>query len=149
MNRDWQTLLTSAIPLTRALALRVDTAADGALCFQAPLAPNVNDKGTAFGGSLSAAATVAGWCEVRRLLDLAGYDDRVEVVIQTGTTEYLVPILSDFRLTPHSPDPTATAAFLKLLQRRGLGRIAVEVSIETASGLAARFQGDYVARQSD
>ena len=49
------------IPLTRAMGLRVESLGEGGIRMNAPLEPNVNDKGTAFGGSLAAILTLAGW----------------------------------------------------------------------------------------
>src|SRR5690606_6825838 len=53
--------LLAEIPLARAMQLSV-AAYDGAtLALAAPLAPNGNDKGCAFGGSLASLMTLAGW----------------------------------------------------------------------------------------
>ena len=53
--------LLSQIPLTRAMQLRVVDYDGSTLRLAAPLAPNVNDKGCAFGGSLASLLTLACW----------------------------------------------------------------------------------------
>jgi thioesterase domain-containing protein len=50
-----------AMPPARALQLRVTGGHHDRLRLQAPLAANVNDKGTAFGGSLVSLMTLAAW----------------------------------------------------------------------------------------
>jgi thioesterase domain-containing protein len=41
--------------------LLVDSYDQGRLTLKAPFAPNINDKGTVFAGTLNAVATLAGW----------------------------------------------------------------------------------------
>ena len=57
--------LLAEIPLARAMALRVAAYDGDSLALAAPLAPNVNDKGCAFGGSLASLMTLAGWGVIR------------------------------------------------------------------------------------
>ena len=52
------------IPQVLAMQVQLAGERDGRLCLRAPLGPNVNDKGTAFGGSLVSLMTLAGWCLV-------------------------------------------------------------------------------------
>ncbi|TFG38857.1 MAG: thioesterase, partial [Candidatus Aminicenantes bacterium] len=56
------------MPITKALGLRVIGRDGTDLIFSAPLAPNINHKGTAFAGSLNATATLAGWGTIWLLL---------------------------------------------------------------------------------
>ena len=58
--RDLESQLL-AMPPARALQPRVAGYSDGRLRLYAPLAANVNDKGSAFGGSLSSLMTLAAW----------------------------------------------------------------------------------------
>ncbi|MDK2124529.1 YiiD C-terminal domain-containing protein [Parachitinimonas caeni] len=141
----WQSLISSGIPLAAPMAVQAQLDADGHLQLFAPLAPNRNDKGTGFGGSIAALATLAGWCEVLRLTDLHDLGP-VEIVIQRGATEYLKPVESDFIARAIPCHAEAAAAFAKILTRRGIGRLAVTVEIWAGNGMAARFDGEFVAR---
>jgi thioesterase domain-containing protein len=82
------------IPLSRALGLKV-TGYDGkAVRLWAPLAPNLNHRQTAFGGSLSALGILAGWTLLHIKLGAGG--DPPQLVIQRSETDYSVPVDSDF-----------------------------------------------------
>src|SRR5690554_3016839 len=63
-----QEILTSAVPLGQAMALEVSRLDEHGVELKLPLAPNVNDKGTAFGGALASAMILAAWSIPRVLL---------------------------------------------------------------------------------
>lgn len=91
-----QQMLHREIPLTRAMDLSV-VAYDGeTLRLAAPLAPNVNDKGTAFGGSLYNVAVLCGWSLLRLKLDEAGLNQK-NIVIHEANTRYLTPVTGELR----------------------------------------------------
>ena len=56
-----ETYLHDHIPLSRAMAVRVVTSAPGHVELAAPLEPNINVHGTAFGGSVSTLGVLAAW----------------------------------------------------------------------------------------
>ncbi|MGQ5524649.1 YiiD C-terminal domain-containing protein [Chitinimonas sp. PSY-7] len=147
MQKDWQALLYNNIPLSRAMQVSAQIIDDGRVRLTAPLAPNVNDKGTVFGGSLATLATLAGWVETQRLLDLAGLGAEAEIVIQHGETDYLLPVRSAFSAISQPQEPEALQRFLRQFERRGLARLAVKVEMVCEDELVARFQADYVAKR--
>ncbi len=55
-----ESYLHREIPITAAMGIRVESYNEKELVLTAPLEPNHNHLGTAFGGSLSAIATLAG-----------------------------------------------------------------------------------------
>src|SRR3569833_4391775 len=87
--------LLAEIPLARAMHLRVANYAPDALALAAPLAPNVNDKGCAFGGSLASLMTPAGWALVELELQRRGED--CDVFVGDSHVRYLEPVRGDFR----------------------------------------------------
>ena len=64
------------------------------LALSAPLAPNINDKGCAFGGSLVSLMTLAGWGLI--VLKLGALDRDCDVYVQDSSVRYLAPVWSDF-----------------------------------------------------
>jgi thioesterase domain-containing protein len=56
----------------------------------APLQPNINDKGTAFAGSISSMLVLAGWGLITRCLRDAGI--KAEVVVAKSETTYNRPV---------------------------------------------------------
>ena len=54
------------MPLLAFMGVEVEACDGHSLTLQAPLAPNRNDKGTAFAGSLASLSTVTGWALLTR-----------------------------------------------------------------------------------
>jgi thioesterase domain-containing protein len=144
LPRDWQRLLHETIPLTAFMQVAVSLLSDGRVRLDAPLAPNHNDKGTGFGGSIATLATLAGWVECQRLLDTVQCGQDVDIVVQHGETQYLAPVETDFHALPLAGAASDTDRFLRMFQRKGVARLTVAVEVRTDQ-CCARFEGDYVA----
>lgn len=144
LARELQDVLHHEIPLSQAMGLMVRDYDGERLSLYAPLAPNVNHKATAFAGSLTAAATLAGWGLTWLLLresDLLGV-----IVIHESASRYHLPVASDFIATCQAPSAAATERFLAVLRRRGKARLALSVEIlDGADRVAMSFTGSYVA----
>ncbi|MDD2701566.1 MAG: thioesterase domain-containing protein [Sideroxydans sp.] len=137
-----QTLYTD-IPLTREMGLRVAAYDGQTLQLSAPLAPNVNDKGTAFGGSLYNVAVLCGWSLLRLKLNEAGLP-RKNIVIHEANTRYLQPVSGELHSTCTLTDD-ALNEFMQPLQKKGRARITLTVTIHQQDQTAVEFTGQYVA----
>jgi len=134
--------LLADIPLARAMQLRVDAYRDDELTLAAPLAPNVNDKGCAFGGSLASLLTLAGWGLIVLRLRTLGRD--CEVYVQDSQMRYLAPVWEDFSAHARLADGETWSAFEAALAARGKARARVHCHVPLAAGgdactLEARF----------
>lgn len=129
------------IPLTAHLDLRI-TAWDGcSLCMAAPLAPNRNDKGTGFAGSIASLATFAGWA----LLTLA-IEERcgtAQVAVYRSEIRYRRPIDGDFEARCCLPDAVQLESFWQALRDTGQGRLELAVSVVQGGEEKVQFQGAY------
>lgn len=135
-----QQFLHRHIPATAALQLSV-AQTQPTVTILAPHAPNRNHKNTVFGGSIALAATACGWAFVHLLCPEA----EGNIVIQTGSTDYLKPAKEDLRAETVLPDEEALAHFHHMLAERGKGKITLTVNVYSGNTLAAVFQGKYVA----
>ena len=135
--------LRERIPLAETLGVVARVAGPGGVTLAAPLEPNLNHQGTAFGGSVSAIAILAAWSNVKLRLAAAGSDARI--VIHESKVRYERPI--DSGILAHSPALAEEAweRFERTLARRGLARIAVDTRVEAEGTVAARFVGSFVA----
>lgn len=109
----------------------------------APLAPNLNHRDTAFGGSVAALAILAGWTLVHVRLRDAGI--AAHTVIQTSEVRYLAPIEAPFEAEARPPAPTAWKRFLATLKRRGRGRVHLQVGVRSDGAVVATLEGAYVS----
>ena len=134
--------ILGAIAPARAIALRV-THYDGvSLTLSAPLAPNVNDKGCAFGGSLASLMTLAGWGLPKLALDGVGVE--AEIYVQDSAIRYLAPVWHDFRAIARVAEGESLQAFVAALRERGKARLRVHCRVPLPDGgdaatLEARF----------
>src|SRR5580693_3454554 len=91
---DIENYLYAHIPLSKAMALRVDSATPEKVQLSAPLAPNINHRETAFGGSVSALAILAAWTLLYLRLDAA--QQKTRLVIRSNTMRYDAAATGDF-----------------------------------------------------
>jgi len=136
--------LRHEMPVTQHLGIEPAAYGGGTLTLRAPLAANVNHRGTAFGGSLNAIATLAAWGVL--WLALREHALPGEVVIQDSSVRYLRPVAGDFTARSGPPEPEALARLLAAVRRRGRGRIGLTAEVLDAAGVAVSFAGRYVVQ---
>ena len=129
------------IPLTAAMQLRVLRSGAGSIELAAPLAPNRNHRGTAFGGSLVTLGIASGWALLQRSLSEAGIEARI--VVQKSECEYLLPVEQEF--VSSSSLPEEWPQFLDTLRKRGRARITVHSTLRSAGQDVVRHSGTFVA----
>ena len=130
------------IPLGKAMDLQLGRYDVDTLSLYAPLAPNVNDKGCAFGGSLVSLMTLSGWALVELALRARGL--ACDVFVAESGVRYLAPLWQDFRADARVADEANWDTFFATLAARGRARISVDCVVPGADGqpaatLAARF----------
>jgi thioesterase domain-containing protein len=138
-----QQRIAGEFPLARHIGIVVDSADDAGIVLRAPLAPNSNDKGTAFGGSLYSIAVLTGWSWVARYL--AAHELAADAVIQESTIRYLAPVGAELCASLAPPSEARVDKFRRMLQRAGRGRIRLNVDIHCDAVLATRFEGVFAA----
>jgi thioesterase domain-containing protein len=136
---ELQAYLYEHIPISAAMGVRVLTT-DPEVRLWAPLEPNVNHRGTGFGGSLAAIATLAAWSALRMRLG-----DSARLVVVRQTTEYLRPVEGDFEAVARLPEGAALEAFLAAYARRGRARIDVDATIPFGGATALTQRGTFAA----
>ena len=141
LPEDIETFLHGKIPLTKAMGVSVESYDDDRLVVTAPLDVNHNHLGTAFGGSLAAIATLAGYC----LLWLELGDKEAHIVIRSAKISYDRPVRGMIRACCGRPGEQALARFRKSYERTGKGRIKLAVTIGEDDNICVEFDGIYVA----
>jgi len=143
MNKDQQAEsaaalgdeILAAIPLARAMALSVSAYDGDSLTLSAPLVPNINDKGCAFGGSLVSLMTLAGWGLVKLALDRQGR--ACDIYVQDSDVRYLAPVWNDFDAVARLVDRESFLAMAEALTSRGRARTRVRCVVPLPDGSAA------------
>ncbi len=127
--------ILAAIPLARAMGISVSGYDGDSLTLSATLAPNINDKGCAFGGSLVSLMTLAGWGLVKLALDRLGRD--CDIYVQDSDVRYLAPVWNDFDAVARLVDRESFLAMAEALTSRGRARTRVRCVVPLPDGSAA------------
>ncbi len=117
------------IPLLTAMQLRFVGYDDLALTMEAPLAPNINNKGTAFGGSIASICLFGGWAVSTLGFKDSGIDNTEIVVFQNDMT-FERPARGLLTVKARV-EPAEFEAVLARLKGGDPGRIRFDVNVDT------------------
>ncbi len=132
------------IPLTKAMQLSVTRFDSDGLTMEAPLSPNINDKGTAFGGSLAAILTLAGWALTVLVLREAGR--KANVMVYHSQMDYRKPVTGKLLIRAAMPEEDSKAALVADMQHSGKSKWVVTGAALTDEGeVAVSYTGKYAA----
>jgi thioesterase domain-containing protein len=133
------------IPLLTAMELSLVEYRDLALTMEAPLAPNINNKGTAFGGSIASIGLFGGWAVATLAFRDHGIDN-TEIVVFRNEVTFERPARGHLlvRVTMDRDDFGACLAKLRAGSEERL-RFNVEVGIFHDDERCATMKGLYVA----
>jgi thioesterase domain-containing protein len=131
------------ISISRALGVKVLRASGEGVLMAAPLTANLNHRQTFFGGSAAAIATLATWALAHlKLLEEGGPD--AHVVIQRSRMEYLELAAAEVDAECMAPSPERWHRMLRTVQRRGRGRIELDVVLRAEGAVIGSFKGSFV-----
>ncbi|QNK02994.1 YiiD C-terminal domain-containing protein [Dyella telluris] len=145
LARKLVTFMRDEIPLAQNMELNLLDCDENHLALAAPLGPNINDKGCAFGGSLVSVMTLNGWSLVELELRMRGL--ACDVFVGESTVRYLEPVWDDFVSEARLSDGASWSTFFDTLAARGRARIEVSCRVPgTGEKPAATLEGRYVAK---
>jgi thioesterase domain-containing protein len=133
--------LHKEIPIAREMGISVAAYDGKQLRLAAPLAPNINHKCTAFGGSLYSLSVLCGWGLLHLKLAEAGLHKHI--VIQEADIRYLLPVDQNMQ-AECSLDEAAFGRFLRMLEKHDRARLALNITITHNGQPAVEFAGRYV-----
>jgi len=129
------------LPVTQFMQMDVESYDGKTLILKAPLAPNINDKQTAFGGSLYNASVMACWGMAHLKTLEAGIV--CNQVVTKANIEYLAPVHGDIRAICESPSDDEIKKFISQFHAKGRSRLTLHARIECSGKLAVKFEGTY------
>ena len=142
--REIEQFFHAKIPLTAAMGVRVESCDANQLVLTAPLEPNHNHLGTAFGGSLAALLILSGY----GLLWLELGDAGSHIVVRKTSLDYRRPVRGPLRAVCARPPAEQIALFKNTFARRGKARLELAAIIDGDDGPAVEFRGTFVALRS-
>lgn len=138
----FQRWLGEAIPMVGALGIQRMTLDSGTLIWQLALSPSLNDKGTGFGGALTAQTTLQGWCWVTLWLRERGLAQ--DVVVAEASQRFLAPVTGDYRITCAPSDLSGPKQLETKLKARGKGSITLNQQLYCGDILCLEASARYV-----
>jgi thioesterase domain-containing protein len=143
---DLLKFLHEQIPLTKSLGLSIVSIDERGALIRAPLAPNLNHLGGAFGGSLSTMMILSGYIWLYHAL--LKNNHHAHVILFKEESEYLLPVKTDIEVLAFAPSPADWKKCEESFLRKGTGRLILHSEISLPEGIAARFKGEFVAKRA-
>ncbi len=148
MINKLQNKLHKQIPLTKMMGIEIDSYNKTNLITTAPLNININDKGTAFGGSLSTMTIISSWSMCWLISQELGFDSKNIVVIKNENS-YKRPVTKNiFCYTQKPSDEEIEILKNKLLNKRSAS-IKIYSKIIEDNEECVTFEGIYVIKLDD
>jgi len=146
LARKLVTFMRDEIPLAQNMDIALHDTDETQLSLAAPLLPNVNDKGCAFGGSLVSVMTLNGWGLVELELRMRGIE--CDVFVGESTVRYLEPVWTDFISEARLAEGADWVTFFDTLESRGRARVEVICRVPgTGEKPAATLEARFVAKR--
>jgi len=142
----FELFLHEMIPLAKAMGVGVQVSDDRALVLTAPKEQNKNSLNTAFGGSLVALATLAGYGVVWELMRREKETDKPvwHIVVKESRAAYRRPVIGDLRAICERPAQAAIAEFKDALARYGKAKLNLRAAIVEDGYVAVDVQAAFV-----
>lgn len=141
-GQNLENFVLEHLPLARAAGITVDDYTGAELRVSAPLDKNINDKGTAFGGSLYNLCVIAAWGMTdlkAKELGLKG-----DIVVAKGEIDYLRPLRGRLTASVLSPSEEDLRRIEKSYHARGKAAFYLEATIvDENQAICVNFKGKY------
>ena len=136
-----QQLILNNIPLARAMDLKVRELSQNRIELFAPLSPNSNDKGTAFGGSIYSLLVLSGWSLVTSSLRSAAV--HADVMVAKSNIDFVKPVTGDLVAIAKELETGGINAAVDKTIERGYAKLKIHADLICNGEVAATFTGTY------
>ena len=143
LRKQTEEYLLKKIPLSRYMQIRVEECSAQKTVLVAPLTPNVNDKGIAFGGSLAVMAKLAAWAkfyEHHERTKLQG-----ELLVAKAETRFLKPARGELKAICESPVEEEWQKFEEALEKKGRARLTLKSRVESEGVVALEMSAQFAS----
>ena len=145
LKNELQNKLHNEILPTKTLDFRVDKLDGKSLSLTAPLEANINDKGTAFGGSIASLCTITGWSMCWVIAKLK--DIECDMVVYESSMSYSRPITKDFEAVVSFPTVEDIERIKIKMDEKNKATIELEVIISENGKECVKYTGKYALVQ--
>lgn len=144
-EKELEKKLHNQIPMTKLMELTIVSINNNKLITKAPLAININDKGTAFGGSLNTINIISSW-SLCFLLSQQFKIEHSSIVIFKNETKFLRPVTKDINCHTFMPSSDELYALEEKIKSKKSGSIKIYSQIIENEKVCVDFVGTYVIK---
>ena len=141
-----RTKLKEQVPLITHMGIDVISWDGSTVVVEAPLEPNLNTHGTAFGGSLYCVGAMTGWSALHLTLMDAGH--LPSVWLAKGEVAYLKPVRGTLRAQT-TISAEQREQILQGYEEKGRVKATIDVLIREGSDEAVKLSAVYAAMKQD
>ncbi len=145
MTKELQNKLYNEIPLTKVMKIKIQNYNENELITTAPLKININDKGTAFGGSLSTITIISAWSLCWLISKELGFNSN-NIVIIKNETSFRKPVTKDIICYTKKPSFEEIKLLKQKLETKKSASIKIESAIIENNEICVDFLGYYVIK---
>ena len=145
MINELQNKLYNDIPLTKIMEIKIQNYTNQELITTASLGININDKGTAFGGSLSTITIISGWSLCWLISKELGFDSN-NIVIIKNETSFRRPVTKDIVCITKKPSKEEIEIVKQKLQIKKSASLKIQSQIIEDGEICVDFEGYYVIK---
>ncbi len=145
MIKQLEEKLHKEIPLTKLMDLKIINYNDKELVTTAPLNININDKGTAFGGSLATITIISAW-SICWLISKELKVSSENIVVIKNEHSYKRPVTKDIVCKTFKPDIQEIKNLKEKLLSKGTASIKIKSQIIENGQICVDFIGFYVIK---
>lgn len=145
MIKELEKKLHDEIPLTKVMNIKIKSYDEKELISTAPLEININDKGTAFGGSLSTITIISSWSLCWLISKELGFDSKNIVVIKNENS-YKKPVTKDIICYTQKPSKEEISILKEKLESKKSASIKINSMIIENNEICVEFKGYYVIK---
>ena len=145
MIKELEKKLHKEIPLNNFMQLKVSNYDENELVTTAPLDVNINDKGTAFGGSLATICIISGWSLSWLISKELGFDSN-NIVIIKNETSFRRPVTKDIVCITKKPSKEEIEIVKQKLQIKKSASLKIQSQIIEDGEICVDFEGYYVIK---
>ena len=145
MIKELQNKLYNDIPLTKIMEIKIQNYTNQELITTASLGININDKGTAFGGSLSTMTIISAWSLCWLISKELGFDSN-NIVIIKNETSFRRPVTKDIVCITKKPSKEEIEIVKQKLQIKKSASLKIQSQIIEDGEICVDFEGYYVIK---
>ena len=145
MIKELQNKLYNDIPLTKIMEIKIQNYTNQELITTASLGININDKGTAFGGSLSTITIISGWSLSWLISKELGFDSN-NIVIIKNETSFRKPVTKNIVCITKKPSKEEIEIVKQKLQIKKSASLKIQSQIIEDGEICVDFEGYYVIK---